>query len=70
MTITSERRAASHRGALGTNFDACIVRKAILVQRRASTPSAVEYLKANDVDPRVIERVLWGAALRLEARLM
>ena len=69
MTITSERRAPSHRSALGTRFDACIVRKGILVQRRTSTSSAVEYLKANNVDASVIERVLWDGDLRLEDRL-
>lgn len=35
-----------------------IVNHAISVQEGSNTVSAVEYLKAHDIDPRVIERVL------------
>ena len=64
MHTSTERRSESYRGLRGAEFNACIVRKGVLVQRRSSTPSAVEYLKANDVDARVIERVLAGRDLR------
>lgn len=35
-----------------------IVNHAISVQESSNTVAAVEYLKAHDIDPRVIERVL------------
>jgi hypothetical protein len=70
MTPQAERRRASHRGARGAEFDACIVRKAIALQQRASTPSAVEYLKSCRVDAHIIQRVLSGQALRRDDRLV
>jgi hypothetical protein len=69
MTPQAERRRTSHRGAKGAEFDACIVRKAIALQQRASTPSAVEYLKSCRVDAHIIQRVLSGQALRRDDRL-
>lgn len=68
MNTQAERRCASHRGARGAEFDACSVRKGIVLQQRASTPSAVEYLKSCKVDARIIERVLSGQALRRDDR--
>lgn len=35
-----------------------IVNHGISVQESSNTMSAIEYLKANDIDPEVIERVL------------
>lgn len=35
-----------------------IVNRGIFVQHNRNTMSALEYLKANDIDPNVIERVL------------
>jgi hypothetical protein len=69
MTPYAERRSATYRGARGAEFDAAIVRKAIVLQQRASTPSAVEYLKSCRVDAHIIQRVLSGQALRRDDRL-
>ena len=41
-----------------------IVDHAIAVQAHSNTVSAIEYLKAHDLDPRVIERVLLEPACR------
>lgn len=41
-----------------------IVNHAISVQESSNTMSAIEYLKAHDIDPRVIERVLLEPARR------
>jgi hypothetical protein len=62
--MDTERRSSSYRGLRGAEFNACIVRKGVVVQRLAGTPSAVEYLKSNDVDARVIARVLSGQGMR------
>jgi len=62
--MQTERRSTSYRGLRGAEFNACVVRKGVIVQRLTGTPSAVEYLKSNDVDARVIARVLSGQAMR------
>lgn len=41
-----------------------IVDHAISVQESSNTVAALEYLKAHDIDPRVIERVLLEPARR------
>ena len=41
-----------------------IVNHAISVQESSNTMAAIEYLKAYDIDPRVIERVLLEPARR------
>jgi hypothetical protein len=41
-----------------------IVNRGIAVQENRSTMSAIEYLKAHDIDPKVIERVLLEPHLR------
>lgn len=59
-----ERRFSSHTGAGGAQYDACIVERALKVQRSASTVSAVEYLKNRGVDAAVICRVLTSCGRR------
>jgi hypothetical protein len=66
--MQTERRSPTYRGLRGAEFDACIVRKGVMVQHLASTPSAVEYLKSNDVDAGVIARVLSGRDVRRDDR--
>lgn len=45
-----------------------IVRQGLLVQAASGTRSAIEFLKANDIDGAVIGRVLAGGPLRGEDR--
>lgn len=60
-----ERRSPSHTGTSGAEYDACIVERALKVQRSASTVSAVEYLKNRGVDAAVICRVLTSSGRRI-----
>lgn len=60
-----ERRSSSHTGTGGAQYDACIVERALTVQRSASTVSAVEYLKSRGVDAAVIVRVLTSSGRRI-----
>jgi hypothetical protein len=60
-----ERRFPSHTGVGGAQYDACIVERALKVQRSANTVSAVEYLKSRGVDAEVIVRVLSSNGRRI-----
>lgn len=46
-----------------------VVREGILIKHRTGTISAIEYLKANEIDSAVIQRVLGGSGLRSEDAL-
>ena len=54
--------------APGREYSADVVRRGLLVQRDMGTISAIEFLKANEVEAAIIQRVLSGNAMRAEDR--
>jgi len=66
MEILIERRAAAALPSLGfcKANSTTIVQQGIVVQACFGSVSAIEYLKAHNIDSKVISRVLTGGQVR------
>ena len=57
---TRESRKPHQAGAAAHGRDNATVVQALAIQAEAGTPSAVEYLKARDIEASAIEAILSG----------
>lgn len=68
--VQDDRRSGGGANEGGRESMSDVVRKALLIQRRDGTVSAIEYMKLGRVPSAVIERIASGSAIRSDDTAM